>query len=317
MVKFIFKCETCSVSWTGTGNQDTASRRCRHCGNTIYGTVIPSGPPPAPPSAYSAPVAQKSAVQISPRRWENRNANQTNSPVILAPEPKLIVERALLSKSASKEELSMSAPLVMPERSIAISDRAESPPTPAPSSPPAKQTEEKKPQPLSPPAKEYIPIAERPENQGPKQKFFRFLALNSANGPGIAGAIAETRAEAIERIVMRFLENVAVLSNRNQKIHQFAMEHPLLLKANTPQSFVETLQRYGLTEDQYLLLLGPTPRDTLGGWNAHLQRNFAVGQASFMLAEHLKEELQNAAFIEYPLENCAFYVGGPMEFHSN
>ncbi len=308
MVKFIFKCHTCSVSWTGTGNQDSTSRRCRHCGNTIYGSIIPSGPPPAPPSAYSTPATETRAAQTNPRRWENRDST---SHVILPPEPKLIVERALLSKSASKEELPLSVPLV-------VSTEVVSPPAPSPPPTKTKQAEGKRQQTVaSPPVKEYIPIAERPENQGPKQKFFRFLALNSANGPGIAGAIAETRAEAIERIVMRFLENVAVLSNRNQKIHQFAMEHPLLLKADTPRSFVETLQRYGLTEDQYLLLLGPTPRDTLGGWNAHLQRNFAVGQASFMLAEHLKEDLQNAAFIEYPLENCAFYVGGPMEFHSN
>jgi len=157
----------------------------------------------------------------------------------------------------------------------------------------------------SPSKRDYVPVDQRPENQRPRPRFFRFFALNSSSGPGIAGAIAESRDEAVERIVLRFLQNVALLSNRNQRIASIRLQLRPLMKEQSQQEFVRVLAEQGITPQQYDRMIGSSPPDTLGGWNPQLQHSVTEEAANL-----LKQELMHAAYIEYPVEDCAFYMGG-------
>lgn len=118
-------------------------------------------------------------------------------------------------------------------------------------------------------------------------RFFRFFALNSDYGPGIAGAIAATREEAIERIIAKYFGNVAIHSMRNQQIAQNFLHgvDPVMSQRN---------------------LIG-APLDSLDGWEEQQQSSTDLIQ----VAAHLKEALIMAPYTEDPIKDCAFYMAGP------
>ena len=290
MPRFQFNCVTCKSFWHSFSPDPSASKLCRNCGILVFGQAIQQVPP-APPSSSSATNPASSAQRPS-RRWETI-PKQTPTGLFALP------------KKAT-EFYNVQIPL--PESETTVIEQKPKEPEVKVESPVIEAAPE------SPKKKEYVPAAERPENKIPRPKFYRFFALNTNGGPGLAGAMAESREEAMERIVVRFLENLAIHSNRNQKINQFTARYPLLLQARSPEDLTTILASYGLTYEQYQQQIGPTPMDSLGGWNAHMQNHSAVtsGQAGQLLANQLKEELSKATWIEYPDTNCAFYMGGPM-----
>jgi hypothetical protein len=300
MPQFIFYCATCDSQWRSFSPRESERRSCRDCRTTIFGQRVLTVPPGPPVTAVTKPVPPQSS-----RRWESV---KTAGPKPQDPEPS-IAKPAQEPPVKAAEQVQAAPPVVdVVEKTEPISATISEATLSPLASDSGSQSETKK-------QREYIPAAERPENRLPKPRFFRFFALNSLGGPGIAGAIADTRSEAIDRIVVRFLENLAIHSNRNQNITQVFARFPLLQQAQTQSQFLATLQRYGMTEDSYQQLIGPTPLDTLGGWNAHLQNTgFGAGQAGYQLSKQLESELNNATYVEYPLENCAFYVGGPVSF---
>lgn len=116
-------------------------------------------------------------------------------------------------------------------------------------------------------------------------KYYRFFALSSPYGPGIAGAIASSREEAIERIISKYFSNVAILSIRNQQIATN------FLHGKDPRA-----------EAVY-----PSPLDSLDGWEEGLQKSANLVD----IAQRLKDNLCRAPYSEDSLKDCAFYMGGP------
>jgi hypothetical protein len=240
-------------------------RRCKFCHALTHGEEVKPVPPVPPAPKNAAPTAKL------PRRWETAAKAKPEEPATEAP------------KAAAEAEIAKpKAEIAKPKAEIA-KPKAED----------------------SPSKRDYVPVDRRPENQRPRPRFFRFFALNSSSAPGIAGAVAESRDEAVERIVLRFLQNVALLSNRNQRIASIRLQMRPLMKEQSQQEFVRVLSEQGITPQHYDRMIGSSPPDTLGGWNSELQHSVTEEAANL-----LKQELMHAAYIEYPLEDCAFYMGG-------
>ena len=325
-MKVSYHCSECNKSWTQV-LASLESRNCKFCNRTVYGEKVITKPPPPPPTANkSAPAA------APPRRWETvprpsvEQSKEETSTNTSQPERETngtleaATDQADFSSIRDVEVKSPSEAIRHAEKSTADSEYDKTTPTSATEKPnlalasdvppkrrkPRIRLAEHKETPIPHPStvREYIPVDQRPENQRPKPKFYRFFALNSPHAPGIAGAIAESHDEAVERIVLRFLQNVVLLSNRNRKIAEIRLKYRPLMREQSPQEFNRVLREAGITPQQYDRMLGPTPPDSLGAWNPHLQHNITEEAAN-----NLKEELMQAPYVEYPIEDCAFYQG--------
>lgn len=289
-MKVSYHCSECNKSWSLV-LASAETRTCKSCNRTVYGEKVITKVPPPPPSATSAKKASSPPSTQQPRRWETvpRPVEKPTSEVV--PEP------------TQTEKVPVTVEKVSVDSTPA--DSKTEPPETKRRKPRTRTAEPKEPAVPSPnTVREYVPIDQRPENQRPKPKFYRFFALNSHNGPGIAGAIAESHDEAVERIILRFLQNVVLLSNRNQRIAELRLKHRPLMREQSPQEFHRVLREQGITVQQYEHMLGPTPPDSLGVWNPQLQHNITEEAANC-----LKEELMQAPYTEYPMEDCAFYQG--------
>lgn len=149
-------------------------------------------------------------------------------------------------------------------------------------------------------------ISPTPQKYVNNVKIYRFVCFNGSSSNGAAVACAESKKEAISRILLSFNKNMTMLMSRNYKIDKICSEVEHLIKNDSEEDFFAAVyKKYGWSRERYYSEIGPKPKDYFNGWGVeHRSKNIEV------INQIIKKELEQCECIEYELNDCAFYQGG-------